>query len=449
MKFTQQFPALLLAVSLMAGGASAQEILFQSSFDSDEGFSILESSDDTAFEFDYEYNSFDIIPEAPNSGLLSGEAFKGLKLEANISAVEASSIVAGTTGLDLSGRYKVQLDAWLNYNFPAGASGTTEFGGLSIGHTGVLNEPEEPNGREPFSGATFIYDTDGDSGSDFRFYKDDAFQVGNLGDEPTVEQQAQKDQYTHEFINNISEPYVSAFPGVDISEILDFIEGTTPDGSGGYRWMTIEAEVDTDAIGVGTTDDPGLATFTLTDAATGNSVEIGTIDNSNGNGVVSMTGDVAVVFADVFSSVSNDQELSFGMFDNLIVSRLEDVSDPLDCSGDGSVGSADVACATADTISATLEAASLLGGDLDLNGQVEFADFLTFSSNFGDASKGGVYANGDIDLDGSIAFADFLTLSSNFGQTFGAAQAQAVPEPQSLSLLLIGALAAAGYRRRR
>lgn len=51
-------------------------------------------------------------------------------------------------------------------------------------------------------------------------------------------------------------------------------------------------------------------------------------------------------------------------------------------------------------------------GDLDLNGKVEFADFLVLSTNFG---KAGSYADGDADGDGLVAFADFLLLSTNFG----------------------------------
>ena len=52
-------------------------------------------------------------------------------------------------------------------------------------------------------------------------------------------------------------------------------------------------------------------------------------------------------------------------------------------------------------------------GDLDLNGKVEFADFLKLSKNYGltDAT----YSQGDLDGDGSIGFADFLVLSANFG----------------------------------
>ena len=52
-------------------------------------------------------------------------------------------------------------------------------------------------------------------------------------------------------------------------------------------------------------------------------------------------------------------------------------------------------------------------GDLDLNGKVEFADFLILSANFGSPATS--YAAGDTDGDGMVAFSDFLLLSNNFG----------------------------------
>ena len=88
------------------------------------------------------------------------------------------------------------------------------------------------------------------------------------------------------------------------------------------------------------------------------------------------------------------------------------------------------------TIAQILDAVGIIAGDLDLNGQVEFADFLKLADSFGDSTKGGIYANGDLDLNGEIEFADFLQLSGNFGQEAGGASA--VPEPASLPLLAFG-----------
>ena len=81
-------------------------------------------------------------------------------------------------------------------------------------------------------------------------------------------------------------------------------------------------------------------------------------------------------------------------------------------------------------------------GDLDGNGKVEFADFLTLSGNFGNAADS---AGGDIDCDGQVAFADFLILSGNFGQDVGVAS---VPEPSCLGWVFCGMTACLLSRRR-
>lgn len=54
-------------------------------------------------------------------------------------------------------------------------------------------------------------------------------------------------------------------------------------------------------------------------------------------------------------------------------------------------------------------------GDLDLNGRVEFADFLIVSTNFG--KELGRYSEGDTNADGKVDFEDFLMLSANFGDS--------------------------------
>ena len=52
-------------------------------------------------------------------------------------------------------------------------------------------------------------------------------------------------------------------------------------------------------------------------------------------------------------------------------------------------------------------------GDVNLNGDVSFHDFLVLSMNFGQRNVG--WQDGDVDLDGVIGFSDFLILSHSFG----------------------------------
>ncbi len=52
-------------------------------------------------------------------------------------------------------------------------------------------------------------------------------------------------------------------------------------------------------------------------------------------------------------------------------------------------------------------------GDTDLDGDVDFTDFVALAENFGSASAG--WMQGNFDLDGRVDFADFVSLAANFG----------------------------------
>jgi len=77
----------------------------------------------------------------------------------------------------------------------------------------------------------------------------------------------------------------------------------------------------------------------------------------------------------------------------------------------------------------------LVTGDADLNGKVDFQDYLALESSFGNTVTPGTGA--DFDNNGVIDFQDYLALESNFGT--GAVVE--TPEPMTLSLLGLGALA--------
>lgn len=93
--------------------------------------------------------------------------------------------------------------------------------------------------------------------------------------------------------------------------------------------------------------------------------------------------------------------------------------------------------------------AEVLVGDANLNGSVDFADFLALSNNFGrqDANWG----QGDFDGDDEIGFGDFLLLAARFGDDFQhqTTMAAAVPEPSTgyCALTIVSLLLA--FRRRR
>jgi hypothetical protein len=96
----------------------------------------------------------------------------------------------------------------------------------------------------------------------------------------------------------------------------------------------------------------------------------------------------------------------------------------LDLTGDHQLGSADV--------DRFLTLAGSWRGDADLNGSVEFSDYVVLADHF---SQPGAWSQGDFDTNGVVEFPDFVILANNFGQSSATA---AVPEPAGLVLLLVG-----------
>lgn len=92
-----------------------------------------------------------------------------------------------------------------------------------------------------------------------------------------------------------------------------------------------------------------------------------------------------------------------------------------------------------------------LPGDANLDGTVQFPDFLIMSRNF--AGTGG-WGEGNFTTDTLVNFPDFLVLSRNFGLSAGDpgvanGEAAAVPEPSAVLLASIGGLVLLPRRRRR
>lgn len=282
-----------LAMVASSSYAAPGDVLFSSDMSTSTGFytdnldfDILLGTD-AAYEFGYDYSA-DGITAAPGSSDTIG-----LKMEANISSGTGTAISIPTTMSFTAEAYTVSVDVWANSvgPFPGGGTGSTEFAGLGIGHDGSSTG---------LSGGSLLYTSEGGSSRDYRMYKDGSEQFVESGQYATA-------------TNNSADPvYSAAFPGLE-APASQGQTGTTQDGAGGFQWMTVEAYVNTLAETV---------TYAITSAASGNTVVVGTLDSNVGNAFAT-TGSAAVVYADLFSSVSGDASLTFGVFDNFSVVESE------------------------------------------------------------------------------------------------------------------------------
>lgn len=103
---------------------------------------------------------------------------------------------------------------------------------------------------------------------------------------------------------------------------------------------------------------------------------------------------------------------------------------------------------TGEVLSGTVQYVGTPGFAADFNndGKVTGADLPLWAAGFGKTS-GAVKADGDYNLDGRVDGADFLGWQRQLG--LGTGPAIAAPEPMSLALIAMSALAGAGLRRRR
>ncbi len=84
-------------------------------------------------------------------------------------------------------------------------------------------------------------------------------------------------------------------------------------------------------------------------------------------------------------------------------------------------------------------------GDADGNGVVDAADYIALKTNMGMGS-GAALADGDFDGDGDVDWTDLQILQDHYGE--GAAGSGVIPEPATLGLLAVGAMALIRRRRR-
>jgi len=96
-------------------------------------------------------------------------------------------------------------------------------------------------------------------------------------------------------------------------------------------------------------------------------------------------------------------------------------------------------------------------GDTDLNGTVEFKDFIVLSDSFGQfpgaapdpiPENYSAWSFGDMNCDAAVSFGDFLVIAENFGQSNGQTLGT-VPEPSTYALFVFTLFAVGRFRRSR
>ena len=482
----------ILAALIMSQFVYGQNLIYSSDLTSDMGwgyshfggtFAPVPNLDSATATFDWDYSAFG-IPEAPNSEA-GDSATRGLRLTANDPGVfPGDQIAVHYQDASFTGQWTLQVDVWANWASNNGAGiGTTEHAGVYVGF-----DPADVNAflAPGQNGAGVLYDTDGDCGNCDYILVKDAFELDTFsgqysetdfgfGNQNGFDQSDGNDDFD----------IPTLFPEFDIGAATGGLNGTglQPAGAGGFRWMTVTIEVDTEAIGNGTNGTPGTAKVSLSN--NGNTLNLGTVDNSvdddpedgidTGEMPVGMSGGIALMMVDFFGGNPDPIELGFVLFDNvkvydgflvsetggdfngdsaydcldidaLVAEIAASTNSPeFDLTGDGSVDGADLTAWLAEAGAANLASGNpYLPGDANLDGVVDVSDFNTWNAN--KFTSVAAWCSGDFSADGVVDVSDFNTWNSNKFTSSDSAAA-AVPEPAAIGLVLIGLLGLLKLRR--
>jgi hypothetical protein len=304
------------------------ELVFSEAFDADVSteWLINQSSDDTTAVFGYDY-SIDGIPPAPGT---KGESTLGLKFTANESLGEAAHITASPVGQTFAGDYVLTFDLWLNFNgpIPGGGAGSTEFAAAGIGTSGDHIQ----TGDDASDGAWFLVTGDGGSSRDFRLFLDNVFLTEDSG------------VYLAGSQDSASDYYGSIFPSgktATEAQMADFLEqsGSTASGQVAFEWVPVQIAK------VGNTVTWSMKGSEIAKA-------------SQSDALFADSGNLFLGYSDWFSSVSDNLDLSYGLFDNVNVYQLAKL-DPVELSIAIALTGTDVVI----TYSGKLESASAVAGD--------------------------------------------------------------------------------------
>jgi PEP-CTERM motif len=287
-----------VAAAAMTASSASAAVLLSDDMSTNANWNVIASSADTAATFGFDYSTVG-VPMAPGASNTLA-----LKLEANIVAPTGAEQIAAISNANFAGTYQVSYNFWANYTGPLefGGAGSTEFIGGAIGHDGVSAGFD--------SGANLAWTGDAGSGTDLRAHKDGVL-LASSGSFAT-------EHYGYNAaLTGVNHPEIGAFglfpptgaPAAQTALYPSQIEFTRA-GAAGFAWRSAVITVKN-----------GSATFEI------DGKRVVTIDQTaaQGNGAYSTSGSVGLLYADFFSSVAGNPDVSFGLFTNVVVT---DVPEP-------------------------------------------------------------------------------------------------------------------------
>jgi hypothetical protein len=246
--------------------------------------------------FAFDYSSIG-VPPSPNGG---GSTL-GLRMAANISDPASSEAVTlSPAGQFFTGSYQISFDVWINANgpFPGGGGGSTEFYTLGVGY----DDATVNQGGTSGSGGWFAATGEGGSSRDYRGYKDAGEQFAESGQFFAGMSSAGGGAH------NASDPYYAQFGSIDVEvavpdQAAAYAQqtGVTGAGSQGFEWHEVVITVD------------GATALWEVDG-----LPIAELDPTIGSSF-DLEGNLSIGYMDIFTSVSDNPDLSFGLVDNLVV----------------------------------------------------------------------------------------------------------------------------------
>jgi GH25 family lysozyme M1 (1,4-beta-N-acetylmuramidase) len=271
-----------------------QATVFFDNFDANTTTSwiVNQSSSDSAVAFNFDYSTLG-IPAAPHS---TGGTTRGVQLKANLTLGAVAAISISPTNQSFSGDYRLHFDGWINVNgpFPEGGTGSTEFLTAGIGTAGNRTEWTGPGSTAD----GFYFSADGDGGvsststttADYSGYKGTAWQNAASGIYAAGSLDNTVSYYTTAFPNGLPAP---AFQQSTYAQQT----GNLNSGTFGFAWHDVIISR------------RGSAVDWVIDG-----IRFATISNATFT-----ASNIFVGFWDQFASLSSNNDISFGLVDNVRV----------------------------------------------------------------------------------------------------------------------------------